>query len=55
MNDLTIDEIRNMEGLSRQVHQTLEQIVEKMRTPIHEPVIKEPVELEFMPLDISLD
>ena len=41
MNDLTIDEIRNMEGLSRQVHQTLESIVERMRTPIHEPVIRE--------------
>ena len=36
-----LDALRLDEGLVRNTHQTLEQIVEKMRTPIHEPVVRE--------------
>ena len=55
MDIKNIDSLRNDEGLSRQVHQTLESIVERMRTPIHEPVIKEPIELDYVPLHWPLD
>ena len=50
-----LDALRLDIGLVRNTHQTLESIVERMRTPIHEPVIKEPVELWFMPLGYPLD
>ena len=53
-----LDALRLDEGLVRNNHQTLEQIVEKMRTPIHEPVERENMEnigSRYMPLGISLD
>ena len=55
MNDLTIKELRELEGLSKNNHQTLEDIARRMRPITYEPVVRECMDGDYMPEGISSD
>lgn len=46
--DAKIKEIRDMEGLSKRTHQTIEDIVKRIQPKVYDPVVYEEVD-EFVP------
>ena len=55
-DDLTIQELRNLEGLDKRTHETIEGIIRRMETPVFEDVeVTVEVDENYMPKGWSLD